>query len=267
MAKIIGGIGAGISGSIDELSIYNMRGVDKPVVRRKGGHTKERIKNDPNLALFRYAMSDFGGRAKAAKYLMKALAYQKPLADYNIAGPLTALMLPVQIADPIGDYGKRSIMLSAYRHFIKGFSLNHNNQFDSVVRYPLTCTLDRETATARVSIPELMPDINLVSPVNYPYYSLVVSLGVVPDIVHTANGFAPTHPDYIETKAQVTYTNWFPLLQGSPATEVEVKYESSLPDNNYTLVLAVGIRYGVLKAPNDIRQAPYVGSARVLEVG
>jgi hypothetical protein len=269
MAKIVGGIGEGLRGSLGDLSFYKMRGVEDTIVRTKGGFTKERIKTDPKLERLRLAESEFGGRAKAGKYIMQALMFQKPMADYNIAGPLTKLLLPVQELASEGPLGKRGILLSMYPHVIKGFSLNKNNTLDTVIRYPLTCSLSRETASAIVNIPELVPDINFFvpAPVKYPYYRICISLGLVPDVVYKESGYMPTHVDYMDIKPRAVYTEWFPRLQGSPAQVLTVQYERLPPDTHFTLLLAAGIEYGELLGVNNIQRAPYVGCAKVLEVG
>lgn len=267
MAKIIAGLATGLSGKVDGLSFYKMRGVEQTIVRRSSGHTKEKVKNDPQLDLVRRITSEFGGRAKASKYLMRGLIFQKPMADYNIAGPLTALMKPVQDLDMVSEYSKRSILLSGHPHYMKGFSLNKKHPFDSVVRYPVMATVDRETLSAKVGFPALMPAVNFVPPVSHPYYAFRVSLAIVPDIVYGAYGYGPTHPDYPENSAEYIDTNWFPLLKGSPAMEVAITSNVLPPDTHFTMILAVGIFYGVLRDDNDIDRAPYAGSAKVLEVG
>lgn len=267
MAKIIAGLAVGLSGKVDGLSFYKMRGVEETVVRKSSGHTKEKVQNHPKFDRVRRETSEFGGRAKASKYLMRGLFYQKPMADHNIAGPLTALLKPVQALDTVSDYSQRGILLSAHPHYIKGFSLNKKHPFDSVVRYPVTAMVDRETLSARVSLPALMPGLNFVPPVSHPYYAFCVSLAIVPDIVYGKNGYGLIHPGYAETGAAYTDTNWFPLLKGSPATEVAITSNVLPPDTNFTMMLAVGIMYGVLRDDNYIERAPYVGSAKVLEVG
>ena len=267
MAKIIGGIGAGLSGFINELSFYKLTGVEGTIVRRKSGHTKEKIKTDPNLKQFRRGISEFGGRSRASKYIMEALTFQKPLADYNIAGPLNALMQPVQELDKEGDYGQRDIILSAWPHILKGFSLNRRHILDSVIRNPISYSLQRETISASVHIPELVPGINFAPPVSHPYYGFVVSLGVVPDILYNGNGYEPSHHSYTKLGSHTIYSEWYPLLEGSPAVDMELTYPLMPPDNNFTLVLAFGIRYGILKSATHIKQAPHVGSAKIIEVG
>lgn len=267
MGTVDGGLGDGLRGKFDGLSFYKMRGVDKTVVRKSGGHSKDKIKNDPNLDQFRRAGSEFGGRAVAAKFIMGALYFHKPLADYNIAGPLIALMKPVQERDLVSEWGDRNIFLSAHAHYLKGFSLNRKNAFDSVIRYPVTAIVNREGLNASVRFPELIPQVNFIPPVNHPYYSLRVGLGVVPDIVRERDRYVPVHPDYSSICAVYADTEWLPVLQSAEPREVKIQYDQRPPDNNFTLVLTVGIRYGIVEDINRISQAPYVGSAKVLEVG
>ena len=268
MAKIIAGLGLGIVGSIDDLSIYKMRGVDKPVVRRKGGPSKEKIETDPELRQVRNNIAEFGGRAKAGKWIMEALTYQKPLADHNIAGPLNALMVPVQHMDQGGDWGQRDVRLSVYPHILNGFSLNRNNTFDSTVRFPVEYTLSRETASATVQIPELMPDISFFAPEKYPWFSIIVTLGIVPDIIYTGglHKYEVIHVDYHKMPTLQAVTGWQPVAQGAPATTLEVRYNVFPPDEHFTLVLAIGVKYGTQYNAHEIRQAKYAGCAKVLAV-
>ena len=102
----------GFTGSVGNLTAYKMRGVDGIVVRQKGGVSKERIQNDLNFHRTRENNAEFGGRSAASRSIMNALFPLKPLADYNIAGPLNALLRPIQVADPIGARGQRSVELS-----------------------------------------------------------------------------------------------------------------------------------------------------------
>jgi hypothetical protein len=267
MAKVEGGWGENFRGKLDGLSFYKMKGVDKTIIRRSAGHTKDQLKNDPNLEQFRVAGIEFGGRALASRYLMNALKYHKPLADHNIAGPLNALMKSVQNLEPVNEWGKRGIILSDHPHFLKGFSLNRKHPFDSVIRYPVSCVLDRSAMAATVYIPELMPGINFVPPVNLPYYSLRITLGVVPDIIYEGGRYMAVHPDYPEHSITKIDTEWFSLMGGSSDLEIMIKNDFVPPDDSCTLVLTVGIRYGILKDVGIIQQAPYVGSAKILEVG
>lgn len=270
MAKVIAGLGLGIVGTIDELSIYRMRGVDQPIIRRKGGPTKEKIKTDPELRLVRDAMSEFSGRATAGGWIMAALVKQKPLADYNIAGPLNALMIPVQKKDSVSLNGERHVRLSAYPQILNGFNLNRNNTFDSTVRFPVDYEFDRETAAAAVQVPELIPGVSFFAPEKYPWFSVQVTLGVVPDILFNGGitkKYDACHLGYYQIGAKEAVTDWHPVAQGAAATTMEVKYDKPMPDEHFTLVLAIGVRYGMQQEVDYIRQAKHAGCAKVLVAG
>lgn len=265
---MIAGIGRGILGSIEDLSIYKMRGVEDPIVRRKGGPSKQKIQTDPNLEQVRNSIAEFGGRAQASKWIMWALRLQKPLADYNIAGPLNALMTPVQKMDTTSDYGQRNVRLSAYRPILNGFSMNRHNTFDSTVRFPVTHILNRATGQATVYLPDLMPGISFFAPESFPWFSIQVTLGIVPDIIYRPQPigkYGPTHPDYGSLPTLHAATAWQPVAQGAAATTIELKYEAVPPDEQYTWVLAIGIRYGIQYNTHEIWQAKRAGCAKVLE--
>jgi hypothetical protein len=66
MARAITGPGAGFKGSVDDLSFYKMRGVEGTIVRRKGGPSKEQVK-ELSTILYRYNMAS--GEARLSIYL------------------------------------------------------------------------------------------------------------------------------------------------------------------------------------------------------
>lgn len=266
MAKIVAGLGLGILGTIDGLSIYKMRGIEHPVIRRKGGPSKEKIRTDPKLHQVRNNISEFAGRAKAAKYIMRALQDQKPLADHNIAGRLNAMMMPIQVLDGENDWAKRSVRLSAYPQLLNGFSLNRNNPFDSTIRFPLDFYLSRETGAATVQIPDLLPGISFFAPDIYPWFRVIVSLGLVPDVVFAEEGKKYMPVDFLYEKIPVVTakTSWYPVAEGSAGTVLDLTIPSLPGQRDYTLVLSAGICYGKQQTNDLIIQARHAGCAKVL---
>jgi hypothetical protein len=268
MATFEGPLGGSFRGRIDGLSFYKRKDSDKNIVRKNGqGHTKEKLKNDPNLELVRRGTSEFGGQSIMSKFLMRALTYQKPMADYNIAGPLTALMGHVLQQDTVGTFGQRSISLSRHTHYLKGFSLNTKYPLDSVLRYPVTGSVDRETLSATVHIPACMPGINFHPPVSHPHYAFRISLAIVPDIVYNGESYGPIHHSYPQACAEYLQTDWFTLLEGSVAMDLEITHPQIPSDTNFTMVLSVGILYGKLIGSQVIQQVKHAGCAKVIEVG
>src|SRR5688572_9751206 len=140
--------GFSLVGSISNLSAYKRRGSDKIIVRTKGGPSKEQINRKSTFANLRKRNKEFGGRSTACSWIRRALNPQLPLADYNIAGPLNALLRPVQELDTLSEQGKRNIFLSRQPHLLSGFSLNRTYTFDAIVRNPLAFALSRDTLSA-----------------------------------------------------------------------------------------------------------------------
>jgi len=251
------------NGSVGNLSFYKMRGVDQPIVRTKGGASKQKIKTHPNFETTRLINAEFGGRSTASKWIMRMMWPLKALADHNIAGPLNALMKPVQAMDTNSKYGERHIELSRFPSILEGFSLNRKTNFDSIVRSHVGCSLSRENLQARVDIPALIPAINLHTPKTHPWYAFTIAFGLIPDLYYSPHQYAPIN-EYAGIAPVVAMTDWYPLLEGSPVTSLEIKYPILPPDEQFSLIISIGIRFGMMRSATLIDQVPYVGAARVL---
>src|SRR5579862_1387448 len=119
------------TGSLGNLSAYKMRGVDRIVIRTKGGASRDKILKSPEFELTRRNISEFSGCSTAGRWVRYALYSQRALADYNISGPLNALMKSMQLLDKVSEWGKRSILLSKNPTLLEGFSLNRYVTFES----------------------------------------------------------------------------------------------------------------------------------------
>ncbi|MDF2190329.1 hypothetical protein [Paraflavitalea sp. CAU 1676] len=286
MAKLKGP--HGLEGKLGGLSYYKMRGVEGIVVREPGGPSKYKVQNDPQLHMLRRNNAEFSGRSTAGKWIRKVIHAQLPMADYNISGPLASSLKAVQVLDTESNLGKRTVKLSVNPIVIKGFPLNKKALFDSVVRSPVEFSISRETGSARVQIPALMPAINLFTPDNYAMFQLVVAWGVVPDLYPdgkkdlshriTAGAVAkdgffekikylPSHKAYDNIPVEVFRSDWYPIVKGAPAIDKELTLQVFPPDIDFSLVLSIGICYGIMESADYVRQAPYVGSAKILGVG
>lgn len=122
MAKLTSDIQ--FTGSLGNLSAYKMRGIDHTILRTKGGPSSAQIKKDPAFDVVRRNNAEFSGRAAASRWIMRMMWPQKALADYNIAGPLNALVKPIQELDKESAFGQRNIVLSKNKLLLQGFSLN-----------------------------------------------------------------------------------------------------------------------------------------------
>jgi len=254
-------------GSLGTLSAYKRKDSDKIILRGKGGPSKEKIKNDPTLYNVRDNNAEFGGRSKAGKGIRNALAELGRLADHNISASLNTLLRKVQLADKVGLKGERIIELSKHAGLLQGFSFNRKYPFDSVVRIPVQCSIDKEAFSAIFTIPELLPGINLFIPNKSPLFQIKVTLGAVPDCLYLKEYKVYDLPDptksIIGNRGSIE-TEWFPSSIGCKMQEIELKLPNPIKASAYTLVAGIGIQYGTLGAGAVIEPVPDAGSAKVI---
>lgn len=256
------------TGRLGNISAYKMKGSDKIILRTRGGASKNKIKRSPAFEKTRRINAEFGGRSTASKYLLRTMVHLKSLADHNIAGPLNALIKPIQAMDTENDWGKRGVHFTKNPKLLEGFNLNRRNPFDSIVRNPVSCVLSREELSGRIDIPRLIPGINFFTPPgHYPFYGFVASLGIVPDLFYDKFRYEP-EPGLVPYSKTV-YSDWYPVLNGSPAQSLETSLVMpgiTVTGSSWILMLSVGIRFGTVSANNEVGQARYAGAAKILAV-
>lgn len=240
-----------------------MRGSDKIILRTKGGASKQMIKTSPKFKVTRKLNTEFGGRAKASSLLLKALWPLKPLADYNLSGPVNALLKPIQAMDTDYELGQRSILFSRGAPLLSGFHYNRIYPFDSVVRAPVSFTMDMAQLSAAMEIPDMLPGINFHPPARQAFFGFVAVLGMVPDLHYSNKAYAPEIPLLQLPQPATFFSEWYPVSKGAPGMSLLLELTQP-PVQGYGLVLGIGIRYGAPGNDGAIEQVKWAGSAKVL---
>lgn len=166
-----------------------------------------------------------------------------PANDRTIEAPgrLQHCRSPQRVAETgAGDgrhkcVGKRHVQLSKAPHLLCGFSLNRGTGFDTVVRTPLTVSLSRDELRAVIQIPALLPRINFFVPGNFSHYSIMATLGIVPDLFNQGGRYETSPPAFSFSPA-VTTTPWLPVSDGSGDLTLALRIEQS-PRKFSTLML------------------------------
>jgi hypothetical protein len=99
----------------------------------------------------------------------------------------------------------------------------------------------------------------------YAHYRLIAVLGLVPDVVYTPRGYQPA-AGVEPFSAQAQYSDWFHVRQGSPAQTLELALVDLPATPAFSLVLSLGISFGVMSARGWVEVVKHAGSARVLAV-
>lgn len=257
----------GFTGRLQNVTAYKMKGSDKIILRAKGGASKTKIMHSPTFARTRENFTEFGGCARVTKDIRLAIHAVKHLADFNFTGALNALAKTIQLMDNTNARGERGILISQYRYLLEGFQLNRSHTFDSVVRHPLRYTMDRETVSATVQLPELIPGLNLHIPWYNPVFRFVTALGVVPDRTFTGPGYGMRN-DTAHFPVASECSGWHsinkPVTAGTIALQLDVT--SSVPAE-CTMLLSVGIEMGIPVSDAVTDVVKRVGCGKILGVG
>lgn len=254
------------TGSLENLSAYIMRGQDKIIVRTKGGANKHQIETKPSFETTRKLNAEWIGVTRAAKEIRKGLAQLKPLADYNISGPMNALVKKIQTADTDHPKGKRSILFSRYPDYLGSFQFNRQTLFDSVIRLPVSVQVERSTGVAAATIPALHPSVNFFSHPKYAYFRIIFAATAVSDQIwhdDAADYFPAVYelPDY-----EPIHTEWMPANSIQAAADYQLIPKNALtPRPDMMLIFAGGIQYGMPYVDGSIQPVPYAGAARILK--
>jgi hypothetical protein len=251
-------------GKVDNLSAYKMKGIEDIVIRRRGGASKNKIQTSPTFERTRENYTEFGGVAKAASNVRWALAYVRHLADHNITPILNALCKIIQLRDTVRPRGQRTILFSQCRFLLEGFNLNKHHPFDSVVRYPVHCSINRETGTAVVQLPNLLPGVNMILPWKYPMFRFIVAMGVIDDREYNYEHPAPS----AATCVLPLYTEWQMAQQIYAGDSIELKLNDTKPlTDAQTIVVSVGIEMGMPMSTELICPVKYAGCAKLITTG
>lgn len=266
--------GFDVSGTVGNISIYKVRGSDEPIVRTKGGPTKRMVKTRKSFATTRKNNSEFGGRARMTKQVMEVLRVMKYLGDYNIAGPLNSLFIPIQSLDTVNAHGQRNIALTKNPGLLTGFNLNRRTPFTTIVTNSPEYSLLKETLTATITIPGLLPEINFFPQNTYSWYRFIAVFGLIEDLFYNPNGYQTiTGNQQVNGYSVVNETDWLPVTPESPALQLTCGFKGSarsilqrIGRNNYSCLLGIGISFGAMTR-GRIEAVKYVGGGKVLAMG
>lgn len=252
------------NGSLEGLSAYRLKGVNDPILRLRRGPSKEAINTGAQYDNTRRNLSENRGRNKAVSLLMKAFQPLKPLADFDTAGQLNKLLRAVQKGDTESPWGGRAVRPSRFAHLLEGFHLTKAMPFDSAVHGEAHTQIDKRTLEASVELPALLPRLTFFPPAGYPYYRLVVTLGIAPDIVLGPLGWG-TDGDFSNCYTAAAQTEWFAAGAGLPSTTLSLQLPYTPPTEAYALVLTVAVQPGVPGLTGGIEPVrARVGSAKIL---
>ena len=260
-----------MTGGFGNASFYTVRGSDKVIARTKGGASKEKIKTSPKFEGLRKQQKEWSGCAKFGSVARYAMGGLHRLADYNITPVLNGMGKNLMKLDTESETGKRHLRLSVYRQALEGFNLNRNYPLNTVLKVGLTGQIDREELSAKVLLPRINTETDLLNIQRLPYFRFILSLGAVSDLKYNtdSNSYEPVVREMQGVSVVVT-GDWVPSENLLPEQEFEVNLGDefkSFCTGEVSLVLSVAIEFGKVGFTGQPQEVKYAGCGKVLKVG
>jgi len=249
------------TGRLGGLIAYRRPDSDEIFVRTRGGVSRERLKHSPVYAIVRLRNAEFGGRAKASHWIIKATGPLRVLGGQDLSGRLNALVDTIQKEDRESRLGERRLLFSVHAGLLAGFSLHRHRLFDAVVRTSPTWVLSRETRTAQLVLPPLRPGSNFFPP-DFPYYRLQAAWGIVPDLFFDRDAYRPVSIGEFDVAPAFAETPWRSTTVVAAAETLSLRLPPS-PDVHHCLMLTVGICFGVMGG-HGVEKQHHTGSAKIV---
>jgi hypothetical protein len=263
MAKLTGLLS--FTGKLQGISAHKRRGTNAIIIKPRYGPSKKDIDTKPSYANTRRVNKEFGGRSTASKYIRDGYLALKQILDPDNLGRLNALLQAIQVLDRDNVYGQRSVALSSNRGLLEGFNLNAWHPFESMVHNPIGFSISREALKAMVTIPPLLAGVNFFPPGKHPFFRMVATLSIVPDLHYNENKYRPRE-SYGVLHPQVIRSEWMAVNSGSEAVSMDLQMPAAPSNEEFSLVLTIGIQMGTAQSTSVIQGLKYAGGGKILAV-
>jgi len=261
-----------VTGSLQNVSFYTVKGSDKVYMRTKGGPTKRRMKVGPEFELVRKHQAEWKGCVFFSQHLSACLDSIYKMRDYNVAPVFNGIAKKIIKLDTEHEIGFRSILLSQTRETFEGFNLNRQFPFNSVFRTSIQVEILKQNGRMKVSIPRIVTSNDLYNVQKLPYFRLSFNLTVFSDIEASAES---TRSGYDFKVKQNGYrrkeisTEWLSANDVISEQELEIDFATEFSEENLpylTFMASAGIEFGNTAIGGKIEAVKYACCAKILKV-
>lgn len=261
-----------VTGSLQNVSFYTIKGSDKVFMRTKGGPSARRLKKGPEFELVRRHQSEWKGCVLFSQYLCSCMDSIYQMRDYNVAPVINGLAKRLVKEDAENEIGKRSILLSKARELLEGFNLNRQFPFNTVFRTSVQVEIDRLAGKMKMIIPRVVTANDLYNLQKLPFFRLTFNLSYILDMYYTSP--AERYQCYGTLTQDCGFmrmeksTAWFSTSDVIAAQQIEIDMEVNRTEEELThvtyLALA-GIEFGTTTAGGVVVPVKHACCAKVLK--
>ena len=252
-------------GSFKSIRNYKNKKDPKIYAGEKGGANKELIMNNPAFERTRENMCEFKGCGAAVEAIRRGLDHLIPEhTDTRFTGRLVKIVKKINVKDPLGEHGSRSILFSIGRMLLNTMTLHEKRKIDHQLRRFITTSHPETRAEATIWVNGLTPNPMLV-PANAQYYRVVNHLSIISDYAYNESDKRYEALNPLDTTSVFAYSEYIPV--NTPLTiALKVEFPSgTLLNDSATVLQCVGIVY-YIRSGVDVYFAYTSGTMLVYDV-
>ncbi len=232
-------------GTIGDVRHFKIKGLKGHFAGLKGGVDAERIKNGDEFVRTRENNNEFGGSAKAGKYLRQILSpIMKGVADARVTSRITALMKKINVEDGSEARGIRGILMTERKDLMKDFEFNSATNFERIFRSMFTLTVPEIRNNATLMVKGFDPQFHLNSPRGASHFRIIFAIASVSDYVFNAldNTYEPKIKD--SGLLGLGYSGY--LAINGDVSDLDLSAElpnATKPTESESLVVCIGVEF------------------------
>jgi hypothetical protein len=258
-----------ITGSIKDLSFYEVEGKEGIFVRQKGGANRNHIRNSPVFDKLRKAENELRGRSIVAKGVRKTFdLWAYSIFNRHLQAAVAGVLAQIQNMESIVTTGKRSVLLSKYKEVLNQVKWYYYKPMNEILLCPYTVETSDDRKSITVTLKGLNPKFHIKAPATASHFKLFLGIGTVTDSVIFSNSLRWTRPygQNVDTAARAE-SEWIavngPLMEDLTLTAT--LREGFVIKDNKTVLRALGIVFGKMMdriemIPRDRGSIEYLGA-------
>ncbi|MHB9054732.1 MAG: hypothetical protein ACYC2P_01085 [Paludibacteraceae bacterium] len=259
-----------VTGSLQNVSFYTMKGSDKIYMRTKGGPSKRSVKKAPEFALLRKHQVEWKGCVRFSREFSWLLRSVYKMRDFNVSPVLNGMAKKIIKLDTEHEIGARTILISKSREIFEGFNLNRKFPFNTVFRTSLQVEIDKQEGKMLVKIPRIVTANDLYNVQRLPYFRLTFNLSHFHDIAFNPemHGYeVDLGNQYLRSTEEST--GWMSANDIIPEQTIELNLNKVILDEympRLTCMGSAGIEFGAVGPGGVIEPVKHACCAKILSV-
>ena len=193
---------------------YNLKGIDRDIIAKKGGPTSEQVKTNASYRELRNNQKEFGVASMMAKTLRQSFSKgMSEICETYVSGRLTAQFRNLAKMEK-EKIGTRPLFLSKHGHLLNGFEFNSSAPYEKIFGAKYFVKLGSQRGRVILHFPAFIPEKIFRSPKGTTNFKIIARLISLSDYQfdQKTQGYKPVNK-YVHGKYGTYESSMLPLLK------------------------------------------------------